>query len=219
MKKGSRKIRLMIQKTENINFNLETANTVTTFCRLIDCPVPVSEFLKTWIGVWRTHYLPSDLKNFIYNCRFNSLPLNNRLNSYRPEIDARCTFCRIVNNDTVQRDGFNHCFLHCRTTFNILTNIVLTIGLNIDIDSVAFSNLYWFGIDTDKRETQLTWLIFFDVFRYVIYKSRLRKIVPNFGSISHDMNFTLRKLMLSNRKFRDHMLHSGNLANFTQAIG
>jgi hypothetical protein len=109
--------------------------------------------------------------------------------------------------------------LHCRTTFNILTNIVPTIGLNIDIDSVAFRNLYWFGIDTEKRETQLIWLIFFDVFRYVIYKSRLRKIVPNFRSITRDMNFTLRKLMLSNRKFRAHMLHSGNLANFTQAIG
>jgi hypothetical protein len=114
LKKGSHKIRDLYAAINLSNVKIENQVSVITYGRLIDCPLPDPECIGNWLKLWAVNFLPNDLKSFMYNSRFNCLPLNNRLNAYRVEIDARCTFCMIADNTTTQKDGYRHFFCTVR---------------------------------------------------------------------------------------------------------
>jgi hypothetical protein len=135
------------------------------------------------------------------------------------EIDARCTFCRIVNAATTQRDGYKHCFLTCTTTARILTGILEQLDLDLDIDSIDFNLLYWFGIDNNDKAPQFVWLLFFDLFRYSIYRARLKKNVPNITIIKQSIEFWLDTLCNANKKLKTKLQNIEVLSNFTRALG
>jgi hypothetical protein len=217
IKKGSKCVRNMFLTTQNFSLSVRDLTSVNTYGALIDCEVPVAEKIPRWLKMWSENSLGSELKTFKYNCRFNCLPLNNRLNANRPEIDSRCTFCtfcRIKNNDTTQRDGFKHLFFSCPTTFDILQEVINL----LQIDGVDIRPLYWFGINENNR-AQSIWVLFFDVFRFAIYKFKLKKHVPNKNSFLAEFNFHLKRLCLVNKKIKNEFFAQLELARFLQAIG
>jgi hypothetical protein len=98
LKKGSKKIRKYFELVVENGLSVFDLQCFKTFSQLTKCtPTGYEKFVGDWISSWRFNPLPNDLKQFIYNSRFNSLPLNNRLHSYKPDVDPRCTFCRILN--------------------------------------------------------------------------------------------------------------------------
>jgi hypothetical protein len=91
LKKGSKKIRKFFDLAREKNCSLEATTTFKTFISLVGIAPSRREFLSDWTSTWRYNPLTNDLKKFIFNCRYNLLPLNNRLNAYLPNIDPRCT--------------------------------------------------------------------------------------------------------------------------------
>jgi hypothetical protein len=179
IKKGSKKIRNLYEEINYRQFDISGSVAINTFCGLIDCGIPAPDIIFYWIGTWAVNFLNNDLKTFIYNSRFNCLPLNNRLNAYRPEIDARCSFCRIVDRMTTEREGYNHIFFSCRSVSVLIDATLDKITLNLEKNSAEFLNLYWFGERGDESHSKVVWLLFFDVFRYTIYKYKMKKNIPN----------------------------------------
>jgi hypothetical protein len=218
-KKGSKKLRKILSDIENFTLNLKTLSTVTTHCRLIDCAVPEPTILKTWLAVWNSSFLPNEFRTFVFNCRFNSLPLNNRLNAYIQTIDSRCTFCRIIDNNTNNRDSYIHCFYTCMTTNMLIRQLCTTTGLDVDLNSVEFKNLYWFGIDNNEQMHQFVWNIFFDTVRFVIFKCRRRKNVPNINMVLNDVLFWLGKFCNASKKFKSRFFACEKLTWFSRALG
>jgi hypothetical protein len=118
--KGSRRIRQFFTLFREKGLEVETLPSMTTFKQLINCNPTSHKRLGEWLAVWSLNGIPNAIRTFIFNCRANYLPLNNRLHACRPEIDPRCTFCRIKNQATAARDSFLHCFLTCETVNKIL---------------------------------------------------------------------------------------------------
>jgi exonuclease III len=219
IKKGSKKIRNLYEEINYRQFNICGSVAINTFCGLIDCGIPAPNIISCWIGTWAVNFLNNDLKTFIYNNRFNCLPLNNRLNAYRPEIDARCSFCRIVDRMTTEREGYKHIFFSCRSVSVLIDATLDKIALNLGKNSAEFWNLYWFGERGGDSHSKIVWLLFFDVFRYTIYKYKMKKNIPNADFFLRDFCFVLTKLTEVNKKFKSKFLSQQELAWFTRAIG
>jgi hypothetical protein len=159
IKKSSKKLRNIENKINLAESNVSDSRSVATFCRLIDCAVPVENLLRKWIGAWNWSFLGNDLRQFMFNCRFNSLPLNNRLNAYIAEVDPHCTFCRILDRATTTRDSFKHCFFDCLTIRQMLTFIINNMTTGISMEDDNFIECYWFGII--NGEVNIPILVFF----------------------------------------------------------
>jgi hypothetical protein len=71
--------------------------------------------------------------------------------------------------------------------------------------------LYWFGINENKK-AQGIWVLFFDVFRFAIYKFKLRKNIPNKNSFLAEFIFHLKSLCLANRKIKNEFFAQLELA-------
>jgi hypothetical protein len=215
--KGSKKIRKTIESLKKRDFPLLTQLSYTTYGRLIDCTIPDPEIVAKWIGLWSSHFMPNELKTFLYNCRFNCLPLNNRLNAYLDNIDPRCTFCRIKDDRTTHRDNYRHCFFLCDTTRQILLDWLAMSGWALNIDDPGFEKIYWYGVtDRGFDDTVLT---MFEAFRYSIFKCRLKKNIPNAKIIDYSVRLVLDKLMVASRKFKERVMANNDLAWFTRALG
>jgi hypothetical protein len=176
LKKGSKKIRKYFELVVEKGLCVFDLQCFKTFSQLTKCtPKGYENFVGDWISSWRFNPLPNDLKQFIYNSRFNSLPLNNRLHSYKPEIDPRCTFCRILNANTQERDNFDHCFLGCPIVDQLLLKFFN--DLNLTFAREESRALYWFGQYKDdilKKDVVFCYNLIFDTLRYVIFKFRCK---------------------------------------------
>jgi hypothetical protein len=183
----------------------------------------VDTFLKNWVGTWKINALSNDLKYFIFQCRFNTLPTNNRLHAYRLEIDPRCTFCKIKDDKTDTRDSFCHLFYNCPATISLLKEFFKKLDISFN-DDIYNRDIYWYGIydkdDNDMCVSTLTCFnITFDVFRYILYKFRARKIVPAFVDLYDQVLFVIKCICSANKTILSAFSKNKNLSRLLQALG
>jgi hypothetical protein len=122
-----------------------------------------------WFATWNIHSLSNDFMNFIFNCRYNYLPTNNRLNAYIIDVDPRCTYCRVLSAGSVQRDSFSHALFECNTVKQLLINLSNRLNLGTTPSDINFKQLFWYGVTENQqsyKDSQLGFLIFFDSFRF-----------------------------------------------------
>lgn len=195
--------------------------TVRSFGELVFLDVPTNNILKNSIGNWNINFITNDMREFLFKLRNNQLPLNNRVHAYDPDRDFRCSFCRIIDNDTNTRENFNHLFLTCPVTNNLLKNWVRLMEPRPDINSIEFRNLYWYGIsvmeDDDHSISNLSLL--FDFFKYILWKFKVRRQVPNFLMFREQLHFEIRVAMKKNTHFSRQIQGYNIIANLLPALG
>jgi exonuclease III len=224
LKKGSKKIRKYYEHFHEKNKKIADMRFYTTFSTLISIRHPNEKFAGDWISVWKFNPLPNDLKQFIFHCRFNSLPLNNRLHSYLPDIDPRCTFCRLVNTDSQERDNFLHCFFSCIQIRHLLTSFLRDIKYDFT-DNDDIKTLFWYGIqlndegDNVSKYKTLCYNVLFDSFRFVLFKFRQRNILPSYETLINHVRFIINNICRCNKKFRDQLCEMENLTILAPARG
>jgi hypothetical protein len=217
-KKGSKKFRKIITDEKCASVVVARTTNANTFFQLTETTCK-DDFCGKWIGAWNVNSLPNDFKTFQFNCRNNTLPLNNRLSKFIKEISPLCTFCKIADPQTENRDGYKHCFFECRSVSDILFVLNQKLKTDLDILDTDFRTLYWYGYNDDFTDHQLSYLIFFDSFRYVLYKFRLRHILPDYVTAERELLYFLKKLFYCNRKLKNKFFENPLLAIFLQAIG
>jgi len=158
------------------------------------------------IGLWNRTFIPNDMRNFLFLERNNRLLTNNRANALNPDTDPNCTFCKIKGVGI--RDGFGHLFFTCNTTNTLKLGVENIVGPTSIYE-------YWFGLNDDKvnLETLLIW----ETFRYVIWKNKQRRRLPNLVIVISEM-CTILKIMSKLNKFVGTVLKNP-LARCMQALG
>jgi hypothetical protein len=221
-KKGGKKFRYFLglqREAENIATD---SRSFSTHKALVGTDPPDAP-LKKWFNSWCTFSFPNDFKTFIFNCRYNYLPLNNRTNSYRPEVDPRCTFCILTQHPDPARDSFVHCFYECPFAKNLLLHLCTFINLEIEYNSQEFRRLYWYGTSADalgtEKNNMSVFLVFFDAFRYILYRNRLRRMLPSNNESLFELSFFLQCILMSNKKLKLHFLNTEFLSRIFQARG
>jgi hypothetical protein len=221
-KKGGKVIRHYIQKRSFQDTDVRSSRSFLTFVDLIGTTVDVNFNLGLWTSIWNMSSLSNDFRSFIYNSRYNCLPLNNRLNAYKPEIDPSCTYCRITNNRPVPRDSMAHCFFYCDSVKFLLTDFLCYIGDDYLLDESSFLKLFWFGHKDGNKFlliNQVAYTVLFDSFRYIVFKNRVRGILPSRDNLKQELFNLLKWICQTNKKIKSTFDITFQGTRLARAIG
>ena len=217
--KGSKQFRKILCGGLRPQTEAESLRTVLQYSTLINTLVPDSIPLGKCLELWNKSFLPNDARNFLFLLRNNSLPLNNRINAFYNTVSPLCSFCRIVNRDTTPRESFSHFFLTCPITWNLIFQWTRSLNLAPDIETLDFQNLFWYGTVNLTSDDSGTTALIMDLFKYVLWKSKLRRRLPNHLSLSKELKFIIEISCFQSQKLRHRLLNNNLLANLFQAQG
>jgi hypothetical protein len=125
----------------------------------------------------------------------------------------------LADPDTNIRENFAHCFFDCDTVLNL---IYLTNNQFFSpTDPETLKNVYWFGTHNNSTTAidQSIILTFWDTFRFIIFKLKGRKIIPEFVLVRQQLTFLLRTILGQNNRLRDHIRNNNLYANLVPALG
>jgi hypothetical protein len=101
----------------------------------------------------------------------------------------------------------------------LFDKIDIDIDFNADSDSLEFANFYWFGLHGMVNWSQKSWVIFFYICRYSIYKFKLRQNFPSGDGFLREICHNLSKAISANKKFKKTLSLIPELTWFSRAIG
>jgi hypothetical protein len=157
---------------------------------------------------------------FIFNTRYNYLPLNNRLHSYLQDVDPACTYYTLTKNFPAPKDSMAHCFFYCRTAETFLRDILTLINYTDNIYAHDFQMLFWYGFNGDISSlSQVTNLLFFDVFRFILFKNRQRHYLPTSLEFKIEFVSLFKWICKFNRDIKAGIKLRFNNTIFLQALG
>jgi hypothetical protein len=149
-KKGSKKFPTVLTFNPNKNLDRPNLRTVNTFCVLTDTQVPDSEFLGKILGLWNRSFLQNETREFLFKERNNCLALNNRTAHFLANVNEKCSFCRIINPETNQKENFRHLFFDCPVTRTALNGFLLLSRLRIRGNNPNFKKNFWYGTTNEN---------------------------------------------------------------------
>ena len=159
------------------------------------------------------------MRNFLYLFRNNGLPLNNRINAFDPTVSPTCTFCRIIDRETETRDSFLHFFQDCPVTSRLLEHWCNVFEPPLRFNDPSFRNFYWYGYMEDEPDGSMSLAFVVDTFKYVLWKFKKRKKIPNFPALQREIEFIISIASTLSRKIRSGIVNNNMIANFLQAQG
>jgi hypothetical protein len=216
-RKGSKLFRQILEHSDILNSNPSTLRIITTFYELTGTGNIDNSILKRCLGSWHRSWLPSNIKNFIFRFRGNILPLSNRVHRYDPLIIPDCFFCRIRND--LAPESFRHCFWLCRTVCDINNYIFDNYFPGIPIGDREF--FFWYGTlpnqDPDPELTHALQLTILDIYQYIIFSFKTRRIVPNVNMVINQLLFLTRVILVKRRYLNDYMQIKPVFARILQA--
>jgi hypothetical protein len=224
-KKGSKKFRIVLA-AQSIN-NMETSSlvTVTSFSNITETPIPSNESLSYILGTWNIFFLPNYLREFVFMCRNNLIRVGARAAHFHDRADGRCTFCKMVNVNCNTRETFNHFFFICPITNNLLRGLTMNLGAKIQIDNQLFPRAFWYGdtgvvTNTDtENPIDKSLQLFYDIFRYSVWKFKLRRQLPLADSFTHTIFEQIRLMCNLRPRLREDFAKHFNRDIFLQALG
>jgi hypothetical protein len=216
-KRGSKKFRNILNAQSINSMEVASLVTVTSFSNITETPIPSNESLMLILGTWNISFLPNNLREFIFICRNNQIRVGARAAHFQQRTDGRCTFCKMVNPNSVTRESFLHIFLLCPVINNILRGLSTNLGAKISPDHLGFSCAFWYGDTNNKIDKSLQ--LFFEIFRYTVWKFKLRRQLPLLNTFTHIMFEQLRLLCNLRPVYREDFARHFNREIFLQALG
>jgi hypothetical protein len=216
--KGSKRFRNYFNRVLLGGEDLTTYRSVLTFADLTDVPVLPVSLLKNSLNIWNISFLGNNLREFIFKCRNNYLLVNARVAAFDNTVDLHCTFCRIRYRNPLPRETFTHLFFDCPTTNDIRISLLMQFFM-FDLNPMEIKNFFWNGMVENHEKLQPILLLFWEIFRYHIFRCKLNRNVPNSNLIKNSIFFTLRTTLYNNSHSKALINGSPSLARWLPALG
>jgi hypothetical protein len=126
------------------------------------------------LTAWTKHYLPSDIRAFLFKLYNNRLKVNSRACKFNQAINAGCTFCEMRLNLPVCKETVSHLFWDCATT-NESVNYALNYFLSFNVTKIQF---FTGEITTNNNLLKTGILSLFNVMQYVTWEFKWQKKLP-----------------------------------------
>ncbi len=177
--------------------------------------------MKKILSSWNSFFLTNDFREFLLKQRNNTLGIGARVAHFDENADERCTFCRLLYQETRQREDFIHLFRTCPITNGLLQNFfrrfrILILAPGPDPDN-NFDKIFWYGIDGTEHSQALQ--LFFDIFRYCLWKFKTRRRLPRIIELSDIFLAILDTILAIKPKIRRKIFNNRLIANISQALG
>jgi hypothetical protein len=158
-------------------------------------------------------------REFCFKLRNNYLALNNRIAAYDNTGDPHCTFCRIRDPGTDIRESFNHIFFTCPTVAPLVRELKDLFEFDTVLSGAEFKQFYWTGMVEGHENKQLLYLMFWDYYRYSIYRYKVRRKIPNIVMVKNHIFFNLSTTICRRIEIRTLINNSPELARWLPALG
>jgi hypothetical protein len=123
----------------------------------------------------------------------------------------------MVNANCTTRETFNHFFFLCPITNNLLRGLTINLGAKILQENQGFSRAFWYGDTDNKIDKSLQ--LFYDIFRFTIWKFKLRRQLPLLDSFTHTIFEQIRLICSMRPRLREDFAKHFNREIFLQALG
>jgi len=197
----------------------ETLTITTSFYTISGTDPQDTATVKRCLGSWNRSALQNNMREFLFKFRNNQLPLNNRLNAIDNSVDPRCNFCRIIDNRSRARDGFEHFFINCPVTRTLLTNLLLLFEPQQSMNQPHFKDFYLFGRYDDNSISEDIILFIFDSFRFTLWQFKTRRKIPNWIMFKDELLFLIETSSNRSNILKTGISRNNLLANFLPALG
>jgi hypothetical protein len=107
----------------------------------------------------------------------------------------------MVNPNCTIRETFNHIFFLCPITNGILRGLTINLGAKILLENLGFSRAFWYGDTDDKIDKSLQ--LFYDIFRFTIWKFKLRRQLPLLDAFTYTIFEQIRLLLNMRPRLRE----------------
>jgi hypothetical protein len=82
-----------------------------------------------------------------------------------------------------------------------------------------FKKFFWTGLVEGQENKQLLYLMFWEYYRYAIYRYKVRRKIPNVLIVKNDIFFNLRTTIYRRTEIRTMINNSPELARWLPALG
>ena len=194
-KKGSKPIRNIMAEKRKLHQEAKLPQTLSTFFRITNLPVPENNELKKIASFWQTSTLPNRIKDFAFKFLYNKLHTNTRLSHMIGEnnIDRGCTFCSISKLLPAPEETFQHLFWDCPTSQEILQKIIENYIPEIQRLSAEKQKLYFF-----TGTCEVTFPLIAQITRiiglYLIWEMHQKKKILTWQTFKINLIYELRKV-------------------------
>ncbi len=217
LSKGSKKFRSVIDRSVYNDIDITDNGCIKTLCAITLLEIPNKRLCEAYIKSWNLSYLDNNLKEFLFKSRFNAIRTGDRLSHVSKNVDQRCFMCTCLNSNSTTRETFYHFFRKCPVTSNLLSLFNARLGLNwVDCDSIIFDNVYWMG--NFRGEFDGLALLVYDIFRYLIWSSKLKKIFPRIEILLSGFSSILGTAIAVKPGLRAALLRNNNISNILQVL-
>ena len=128
----------------------------------------------------------------------NTLGLASRVAHFNQEVDQRCTFCILKNLNPANRESFVHLFFNCPVTKKCLDTIFRTC---FETETPHQEKVFLCNF-SDQEEKNIPIQTVLDIARYLIWKCKIAKKLPNSTLIIEEINFLLGAIFKVSPKLR-----------------
>ena len=173
------------------------------------------------LNSWNISFMHNDMKDFIFRLRNNQLLTNDRLHAIDGLHNAACTFCKIRGVSGADPESFAHIFLNCLVTIDFLRQWCSQMKPAPDLDSADGRNFFWYGtLNRENLENDSKYINFlFDCFRFLIWKFRCRKRVPNYPAFKRELDFLIFNTLRGSQSFYRKIMNINLCSNLIPARG
>ena len=221
IKKGSKKFRLVFSTNATSDITVNNLRIVNSFATVSNTVIPAPELTQMCLSSWNMSFLHNDLKDFIFKFRNNQLYTNNRLHAVDGLTNPACTFCRIKGIIPLPDESFCHLFFDCCTTKTLLTAWTASMEPVPDFTTEEARLAFWYGtgnlVAPENYSKYITFL--YDCFRYILWKFRLRKKLPNPTSFAKELDFFILVTVKGSGSFKNKISKINSIANLLPALG
>jgi hypothetical protein len=160
-KKGSKPFRLAINKASYIGDSADRLTIVNSFANITNTGVLSVVCLSHILSSWNKTFLENHFRDFIFQCRNNSLRTKDRLSHFL-QLDESCILCLNIFPNFKQGETFLH-ICKCTVTNNALNSFLRHFSIVQLPSENSFEEFYWYG--TINHATCKPSLLVFDIFQ------------------------------------------------------
>jgi hypothetical protein len=172
------------------------------FCRIAGTEI-IPQQVGKWISsLWTLHFLPSEIKTFLFKLHHNILGLNSRVSHINASRDPACTFCLKAKNLPAERETFQHFFWECPTTNSLIIKFFENF---FRADIPVTKELFLYGTALGVKYNNTTGIVC-AIFQYTLWEIKLKKRLPTWPLVKNEFFYNLNTALGASKKFRQQIL-------------
>ena len=202
--KGSKHIRKILETQKISNIKRDKVRSIATFIRLTNINPIADNQRREILSCWNRHFYPNRLREFLFKFYSNTLGLNTRISHFVENVDRKCTFCKLTNQNTINEESFRHLFCDCSTTKKLQNQFLREFFPELNRENEGAQTFLLLGTFTVDNESKQNLFVSTAIYccLFLIWEYKLKKKIPSYETFKNEFVIMLSRIYDTSRKIQ-----------------